>query len=230
MSQIKIIFCGLILTTFSMSGFGQLLKTTQTINITAGIGKLNGNNDNLFFPSDASQSLNNFGISYERNVMEWLSVGAVLDYTSLSEPNSPALFAQLITNGESILSTGPLASIHTPFKVTGIFTWLRVGLGIAPKYYYYSGDRKLIIDNEVIPINEASIRTPQLEMKSAISGFCVQLRPQLYYRITQRFGLSMAYSINMLKLHTGFKNEPLRTGYFSAGMLVTFGREKQIFN
>lgn len=209
---------------------GQLLDANHTISVTAGYGNLSGHSDNLFFPSNINQSALNLNMTYGRKVMDWLSAGLVLNYTSFSEPSVSPGFAELVSEKGAIFSAGPQISFHTPHKVSGVWNWLKIALAVAPKYGYYSGERMLKIDNEIIPVRTTEVVVePVLEMNETSSGFGFQVSPHISYRITQRFGVRLAYNLQFLNVYTGYDQEKILGQSFSAGLLFTFGNNKQLF-
>ncbi|MBI9062585.1 MAG: hypothetical protein JEZ14_11415 [Marinilabiliaceae bacterium] len=209
---------------------GQLLDANYTISVTAGYGNLSGQSDNLFFPSTITQPALNLNMAYGRKVMDWLSAGLVLDYTSLSEPSVSPGFAELVSEKGAVFSVGPQISLHSPHKVSGVWNWLKMALALAPKYNYYSGERMLKIDNEIIPVRTTEVVEPVLEMNETSSGFGFQVSPHISYRITQRVGLRLGYNFNVVWLNSGYTNESLFVNTVQGGLIVTLGNPKQVFN
>ena len=225
-NQLPLVF---ILLVISTNCFSQLLETRNTIGVSSGFGNLTGTGDNLFFPSNTSQSTFSVDINYGHRINTWLQGGLAFGYSKFAgSPSSPG-FAQIVSNGGTFFSGGPMVVVHPPFKPSGWMNRIRIGLMISPQFYHYSGERSLIIDNEVYSSKSIKPIVPVLTMNGTSSGFATTLEPGLNYRITQRFGLKLAYNLQMLVLSTGYGHETVFSNSLSGGMVFTFGHSKSLF-
>jgi len=225
----KHILLGLMLFILPLKGFCQFLETHQLISINTGYGMLNGGEDNLFFPSSVNQSGLNIDLSYGHKITPWLAGGLSIGYCQFAGSNTNPGFAEIETDGSTFITAGPQIVLHSPYNSKGILNRIRMGLALIPQYHYYSGDRSLNVDNEVLPINDGVPIKPVIEMNSKSSGFGVKLSPEINCRITQRFGLRLAYNMQLLTVFTGFDQENMLSHSLTGGVLFTFGNSKQLF-
>lgn len=219
----------LLLSLISGNSFCQLLETRNLLSVTAGVGTLKGNDNNLFFPSSLNHSGLNVDVGYRRKITSWLAGGLSLGYNRFSSPTISPGFAEVVTSGGTFITAGPQVIIHSPYKSLGILNRLRLGIAITPQFHYYSGERSLLIDNEVLPVNGGSTIQSNIVMDSNSLGFGAKLSPEINLRITQRFGLKLAYNLQLLNVFSGYDTEALVGNSFLAGMIFTFGHNKLVF-
>jgi hypothetical protein len=225
--KLLLIFTSLII--LQQHASGQLLETRHLVSVNVGYGTLNGQEGNLFFPEELSQSTLNVDLNYGRKIKNWLAGGLSFGYQQLSSPTSNPGFAQVNSSNGQFLTLGPQLVFHSPHKNTGVYNWLRLGCSITPQFHHYSGDRTLLIDNEVLPINESGSIRPEIDMESKSSGFGAKLSPEVNLRITQRLGFRLAYHLQFLDVYSGFDREPLINHSVLGGMILTLGNYKQFF-
>lgn len=224
LSFIVIVFC-----LFPLYSCCQLLETRHLISVNVGYGQLEGNEGNLFFPPNISQSSIILDANYERKINPWLAGGLAIAYHQMANVDNSSSFAKLISEDETFITVGPLVSVHTPFKTNGVFNSLRFGLSVIPQLYFHSGNRSLHIKNEVQPIDGVNTLTTIVGMNNEGTGFGTKCSPEINYRITQRFGIRLAYNLQFLNVYTGYDNEFVVEQSLSGGFLFIFGNNKQIF-
>lgn len=228
MNNLKYIIIGLAFLILPLSCVGQFLETRQAVGFDVGYGVLNGNDDNLFFPSSANQSGLVVNFDYTHKVASWIAGGVSLGYNYFSSPHSSSDFARIRTFGSNFISVGPCLLLHSPFRTDGFFNRFSLGFTVTPQFHYYFGERSLHIDNEVYSVDGNNI-VPIIEMNSASSGFGVKLCPAMVCRITQRLGLQLSYQMQWLNVYTGFDKEHLVANSISGGVVYTFGNNKGLF-
>ncbi|MBS2098280.1 hypothetical protein [Carboxylicivirga linearis] len=220
----------LTLTVNSISTFSQLLETKHIIGITGGYGTLSGSgNNNMFFPDEVGLTGFNIDISYGHKMYSWLSGGAVLGYYQFSDPTLYTGFAQISSDGGKLISFGPQVNIHSPHKENGLLNSLRFGLAAAPQFHYYSGERMLLVDNEVIPLTEAEVIDAKFESTDSSSGFSYKLSPEINFRFSQRVGIKLAYHLQYSNIYTGYDSESTYLHSFMGGLIITLGNYRHIF-
>lgn len=207
----------------------QLLETRQSLSFNIGHVAFNGRADNYFFPATANQNGMLMELIYGQRILPWMIGGVSFAYNHLEAPYAQPGFSEVITEGSTLISVGPQFVVHSPFKISGVFNWLRMGLAVTPLYHYFSGDRTLLIDNEVIPVEGVEYVPPKFEMNAGHSGFGLQFSPELNYRITQRIGARIAYNMQLASMSTGYNREKILAQSFTAGLLFTFGNDKKLF-
>ncbi|MCG8582482.1 MAG: hypothetical protein MI866_21330 [Bacteroidales bacterium] len=230
MKIFKNILLTFILCACSFSCFGQLLETRQLISFNSGYGVLNGVDDNLFFPSSVKQSGLSIDLSYGHKITPWLAGGVSIGYIQFASPDTNPGFAEIKTNSStSFLTVGPQVILHSPFKSQGVFNRIRLGLAIVPQFHHYSGERSVKIDNVVIPANKDEMILSVIEMNKNSTGFGAKIGPEINYRITQRFGLRLAYNWQLLSVYSGYDREQLVANSVLGGLIFTFGNRKALF-
>ena len=207
----------------------QLLETRHLISITTGYGTLNGNADNLFFPSSITHSGFNLDAGYSRKIKPWLAGGLSVGYYQFSSPTESPDFAEVVTTGGAFFTAGPKVIIHSSFKKIGLFNRLRLGIALTPQFHYYTGERFVLIDNEIFPVNTGDAIPPIIEMDESSSGFGAKITPEINYRISQRIGVKLSYNLQFLSVFSGFDRERMISHSFGGGLVFTFGNYKQIF-
>lgn len=207
----------------------QFLETRQIVDVIAGPATLSGNENNMFFPSSLSYSGMNFNVAYGYKIKPRLEAGLAVGYLNFTSSDGDAGFAQVQASGASVFSVGPQVVVHSPFSETGMFNRFRFALAITPQYQYYSGERSLLIDNEVVPNNGSSNVASTVEMNPSSSGFGARLSPEVYCRFTQRVGLKIAYNAQYCNFESGYGGESLLSHSMLVGLMVTFGNYKQLF-
>jgi len=226
MKQIYII---IILFCIALSLNAQLLESKQSISISAGYGNVSGKSDNLFFPSSADQSGVNLKMDYSHKILTWFSGGLSMVYNKFSTFDMMPEFATVESQNESVLSFGPNLIVHTPFKRVGWKNSILVGFCITPNVHFYSGSRVMNVDNDVISLENGEIIQPVVEMNTKSTGFGFNLGPEVRYRISQRFGIKAAYTMQFLNVDTGYGRENLTETLFMGGLVFNFGNTKIIF-
>ncbi len=220
---IIIFFC------ISITGNAQLLKSKQLISVSAGYGNVSGKSDNLFFPSSAEQSGLNFNMDYNHKILSWFSAGVSIFYNKFSAFDMMPEFATVESQNESLFSLGPNLLIHTPFEKVGWRNAIQIGFGFSPNMHFYSGSRIMTVENDIISLEDGSRIEPVIEMNNKSAGFGLNLRPEVCYRITQRFGLKATYIMQFLNIDTGYGRENIIESSYLGGLVFYFGNSKQLF-
>ncbi len=229
MKNFRNILLGCLLSTFTTGSFSQILETRQLISINAGNGTVTGNEDHLFFPSSINQKGLNVDLSYEHKINSYLAGGISIGYNHFARPNDQPGFAEINTYGSTFLTVGPRIVLHSPYKYSGLFNRIRIGLALTPQFHYYSGERSLNIDNEIILENGGETEQPTIEMNAKSSGFGAKVGPEINCRITQRVGLKLSYNLQLLSVYTGYEREQLVANSVVGGLIFTFGNKKSLF-
>lgn len=219
----------LILLIITTSAKAQLFETRQIIDMTLGASSLTMDEKNMFFPSSGGQSGINIHAGYGYKITSFLEAGFSFGYLIFTGSSDNKAFVQLVKSEGSIFSVGPQVVLHSPFSEMGIFNRFRIGLAFSPQYRYFSGERSLIIDNEVIQTNNNDNIQPVIEMAGNSSSIGVKLSPEINYRLTQRVGLKVAHNMEYYNIDTGYNSDKLLSHSFLAGMIFTFGNYKLLY-
>ncbi|WP_157482607.1 hypothetical protein [Geofilum rubicundum] len=218
-----------VLSMLTVVCFGQLLETRQLLSINGGYGVLTGSENQLFFPSSVHQSGLKVEVSYEHKINPWLAGGVAMGYHHFLGPDSDHGFAEISTNGSAFLTVGPRLVLHSAYQSGGLYNRIRFGLALAPQFHFYSGERLLNIDNEIVPENREGTYRPVLEMNETSSGLGAKISPEMNYRLTQRLGLKLVYHFEFLSVYSGFEREQVAANSLMGGLIFTFGNRKSLF-
>lgn len=219
----------LILLSFTGNGYGQMLETKHLLSISSGLDHFKGKSDNIFFPSSNSLQALSWNFNYSRKALQWMSYGVDASYSSINDLVFISPLAQYQNSSENILSFGPLVTLHTPFYKMGYRNRILLGFMISPQYHFYSGNREIVINNEIQNLQGSAQYVPALVMEKKSNNLNIKFGPVFNYRITQRMGLQIAYNIQLLKIFSGYSNEQLIRQSLSGGFIFTFGYNKMPF-
>lgn len=229
MEVIRNILLGFLLCVCTTSSFSQMLETRQLISINAGYGTVTGSEDHLFFPSSINQKGVNVDLTYEHKINSYLAGGVSIGYNHFDRPNDQPGFAEINTNGSTFLTVGPRIVLHSLYKSSRLSNRIRIGLALIPQLHFYSGERSLNIDNEIILDNGGETEQPTIDMNAKSSGLGAKISPEVNCRITQRVGLKLSYNLQLLSVYTGYEREQLVVNSVVGGLIFTFGNKKSLF-
>lgn len=207
----------------------QMLETKYEFFLSAGMGKLNGHESNIFFPDVATQDIGNFNLTCTRKVLPWMNAGVSVGYLKLNSINLREGYIKNMTSYKgSIKGGGPVLSFHPPYLRSGLWNKLIPLIRVSSSMQFLESKRVLEFDNIII-IEEDGRVAPTVMMPEVDMGFGFSINPGVKYRITQKLGVYLGVTYSYSSFDTRYGREKLYSLFFDVGLSLNFAHYKTLY-